>query len=138
MNQATNPINKAQNPATRGIKMFVGGYVAISLGAILALIALHNHPAQATQEAWVHGIIVAATALLVAIFTRGTLKGNPRAYLRLRISSSVMIIAIAVTSAIPGDFPVWMKVEQTICGLLLIGLAVVLNRKNTRAFFSAK
>jgi hypothetical protein len=47
-----------------------------------------------------------------------------RAYLRLRIVSTVMLVAIAVILAIPGDFPLWLKVEQAICGLLLLGVVI--------------
>jgi len=132
MNQPNN--NKPQtltHPAANLIRLLVGGYVAISFGAIVALIALHYHPAQASQEAWVHGIIVAAMSLLMTRFAMGTIQGKDRMLLRLRITSTIMIIAIAITSAIPGDFPVWMKIEQSVCGLLLIALAFVLSRKNT-------
>ena len=31
-----------------------------------------------------------------------------------------MLIAIAVIIALPGTFPLWMKLEQAVCGLLLI------------------
>lgn len=137
MNQTTQtPKTAVINPAASAIKMFVGGYLAISLGAIVALAMLHGK--QATREAWVHGYIVAATSLLMAAFARGTVRGKARAYLRLRITSTIMIVAIAVTTAIPGDFPAWMKVEQIVCGLLLIGLALALNRQNTKVFFSTK
>jgi len=135
MNQPTNTVANT-NPAARAIGMYVGGYLAISIGAIVALTMLHGK--QATQEAWIHGCIVAATALLMSTFARGAIRGKDRAYLRLRITSTTMIIAIAVTTAIPGDFPMWMKAEQIVCGLLLIGLAVTLNRASTRAFFKAK
>ncbi|HSX06984.1 MAG TPA: hypothetical protein VLG92_04655 [Candidatus Saccharimonadia bacterium] len=137
MDQPTNT-SATKNPAAQAIGLYVGGYLAISLGALVALALLHNHHNQATQEAWVHGIIVAATALLMATFARGTARGNSRMYLRLRITSSIMIVAIAVTSAIPGDFPMWMKLEQVVCGLLLIALTFALNSRSTKTFFSTK
>lgn len=111
------------------IKTLVSGYVVISLGAIIALITLRNHHNLATQEAWVHGIIVAATAILMALFTRGMIHGNSRARLRLRITTAIMLVAIAVTTAIPGDFPLWMKAEQGACGILLLGVVVLINRE---------
>lgn len=111
------------------IKTLVGGYVAISVGAVIALIALHNHHNLATKEAWVHGIIVATTALLMALFTRGMIHGSAKARLRLRITTAIMLVAIAVTSAIPGDFPLWMKVEQGVCGVLLLGVVILINRR---------
>lgn len=32
-----------------------------------------------------------------------------------------MVAVIVVIIAVPGGFPVWMKIEQGVCGLLLIG-----------------
>lgn len=137
MNQITTQ-TPANNSVASAIALYVGSYLTISLGAVVALIVLHNHKTQATQQAWVHGIIVATTALLMSTFARGAIRGKARAYLRLRIASTVMIVAIAVTTAIPGDFPMWMKIEQIVCGLLLVGLAVVLNRKSTKSIYSTK
>jgi len=136
MNQTTTTITT--NPIARAIRLYVGSYLGISLGALLVLAALHGNHHQASQEAWVHGIIVATTSLLMATFARGTIRGNGNMYLRLRITSTVMVVAIAVTSAIPGDFPVWMKAEQIVCGLLLVGLIVALNRRPAKTFFSTK
>lgn len=122
----------------RVTKGLIGGYVAISLGAILALILMSGRKDLATQEAWVHGIIVATTSLLMALFTRGFIAGKARAYLRLRITTIIMLIAIVITTAIPGDFPLWMKAEQAVCGLLLAGAVFILNGKRIRSTFSAK
>jgi len=126
------------NSHIKAIALYVTGYVTVSLGALGVLIALHGNNTEATKEAWVHGIIVAATSLLMALFARGAMQGKKRAYLRLRITSAIMIVAIAVTTAIPDDFPIWMKVEQVFCALLLIGLAITLNRRDTKAVYKAK
>lgn len=126
--------NQGMKSTATLIKGLVGGYVIISLGALVMLFLLSNQ----TQEAWVHGVIVAATSLLMALFARGVLKGKARAYLRLRITTIVMVVAIAVTTAIPGDFPDWMKLEQAVCGLLLIAAVIVLNSSKMRRMFAAK
>jgi len=126
--------NQEMKSTTRLIKGLVGGYVAISLGALVALFLMSNQ----TQEAWVHGVIVAATSLLMALFARGVIKGRAKAYLRLRITTIIMVIAIAITTAIPGDFPDWMKVEQVVCGLLLVGAVIVLNSSKMRRVFASK
>ena len=43
-----------------------------------------------------------------------------------------MLVAIAVILAVPGDFPAWLKVEQAVCGLLLLGVVVLVNRPAVR------
>ena len=54
---------------------------------------------------------------------------------RLRILSSVMVVAIGVIIALPGLFPVWLKVEQGACALLLVGVVILANGRQTRAQF---
>ena len=52
-------------------------------------------------------------------------EGHGRSYLRLRLVSAIMVVAIVVIIAIPGDFPVWLKIEQGVCGLLLLGVVLL-------------
>jgi hypothetical protein len=39
--------------------------------------------------------------------------------------------------AIPGDFPLWMKLEQGVCGLLLLGVVATVNGKHLRSVFAS-
>jgi len=48
--------------------------------------------------------------------------GSRGAYRRVRILSAVMVVAIAVIVALPGMFPLWMKIDRVVCGLILLGL----------------
>jgi hypothetical protein len=124
--------------AFRAIKVLVGAYLAVSLAAIVVLGVLHDHPAVATQDAWVHGVIVAATALLMTSFAIRATRGSSNGYLRLRIASAIMLAAIIVIIAIPGDFPLWMKLEQGVCGLLLLGVVAIVNGKHLRSVFASR
>ena len=124
--------------ALRSTKLLVGGYTAISVLALVAIALLRNHAAVVNSAVWTHGIIVAASALLLFTFTVRAAGGSRRAYLRLRIASSVMVVAIAVIIALPGTFPLWMKIEQGVCGLLLIGVVVIVNGKHMQSLFAAK
>ncbi len=139
----TNTTNEAlQNPhitqAFRTPKLLVSGYVAISWGAIVALFLMRNHHNLATQEAWVHGFIISGTALLMASFMWRAARGDQNSFLRLRITTAILLAAIIVTSAIPGDFPMWMKLEQGVCAILLLGVVVLINGKQLRSVFASK
>jgi hypothetical protein len=48
-----------------------------------------------------------------------------------------MTVAIAVIVALPGLIPLWMKVEQSVCGLLLLGVVVTVNGRHVRSLFAA-
>lgn len=48
--------------------------------------------------------------------------------------------AIAAIIALPGPFPLWMKIEQGVCGLLLIGVTVtvIVNSKCLRSLLASR
>ena len=108
----------AVRPRLRIAKVLTGAYLVLSLGTLVAIVLLRN-TGLVNDAAWVRGTIVAASSALTFAFA---MRGTRRAYLRLRIVAGVMLVAIAVIIALPGTFPLWMKVEQGICGLLLLGL----------------
>ena len=114
------------------IKLLVGGYLAVNTAALAVIIADHTKD----TSVWVHGIIVAASAVALFAITRRAAKGSSNAFLRLRIVSAVLVAAIAVTVAIPGSFPLWMKAEQTLGGLLLIAVTAIANSRTIRTHFT--
>ena len=109
----------------RTISWLVGAYVALSALAVVVAEAVHGRQAAATRT---HAIIVLVSGVLTARFTARALRGSPRALLRLRIVTVVVPVAIAVIIAIPGDFPVWMKLEQAVGFVLLVAVAALLRR----------
>ncbi len=49
-----------------------------------------------------------------------------------------MVAAIVVIVAPPGTFPPWLKLEQAACGLLLIGVVVLVNGRRLRSSFPSR
>jgi hypothetical protein len=124
--------------AFRSMKLLVGGYLAISVLALVAIVLLRNNTAAVNDAVWTRGTIVVASALLTFVCAVRAARGSRRAYLRLRIISAVMLVAIAVIIALPGTFPLWMRIEQGVCGLVLIGVVVVVNGQHLRSLFAAR
>ena len=122
--------------AFRSIRLLAGGYLAISLAALVVAVALRQHAAEVNSAVWTHGIIVAASAVLTFLVASKAARGSRGAFRRLRIVSGVLVAAIVVVIALPGDFPVWMKAEQGVCGLLMLGVAALANSKHLRALFA--
>jgi hypothetical protein len=123
--------------AFRGAKVLVGGYLAISVATFVAIVLLRDHASVVNDAVWVRGTIVVASAALMAGFVTRAARGSSRAYLRLRLVSAIMVVAIVVIISLPGTFPLWMKIEQGVCGLLLVGVVVLVNRKQVRSSFAA-
>jgi hypothetical protein len=111
----------------RTISRLIGAYVALSALAVVVAELMHGRQASKTRT---HSIIVLVSALLIARYTGPALQGSRRALLRLRIVTIVVPVAIAAI-VIPGDFPLWMKLEQAVGFVLLVVVAALLPRRVT-------
>ncbi len=124
--------------AFRKIRLLTGGYLAISAGAVAATALMRSHTAEVNSAVWTHGILVAASAVAIFAIASRAARGSRPAYRRLRIASVVVVAAIAVVIALPGSFPLWMKAEQGVAGLLMIGVAVLANGSHLRSLFAVR
>jgi hypothetical protein len=122
----------SRNPF-RVIKRLLLGYLGVGIAALVAVILLRNHPAEVNGPAWVRSIIVVATALILLSAATPAGRGSRGAFLRLRIISIVTTVAIVVIVVLPGTFPVWLKAEQAVCGVIMLGVAVLANSRGARA-----
>ncbi|MBV9709407.1 MAG: hypothetical protein JO011_00675 [Ktedonobacteraceae bacterium] len=130
-------LNQPQSrTALRNVQLLVGGYLALSVLTLVAIILLQNNPALVTPAVWVRGTIVVLSALLTTFFAARMARGSRLGYLGLRLESAIMFVAITVIIALPGLFPLWIKIEQGICGLLLLGVVVLTNGKLLRSTFA--
>jgi hypothetical protein len=86
---------------------------------------------------WIRAVAVVASAALMLFFAVRTAKGRGRSYRRLRLVSAIMVVAIVLIIVLPGAFPVWLKIEQGVCGLILLGVVLVVNGKPMRSVFAA-
>jgi hypothetical protein len=100
------------------MRTLVACYLTLSILTLVAVFLMRHHTNLVNTAVWVRTSIVTASAALMTSFVVRA------AYTRLRIVSTVMLVAIAVILAVPGDFPFWLKVEQAVCGLLLVGVVI--------------
>ena len=124
--------------AFRNAKRLVGAYLGISVLTLAVIAVLRDHTAVVNQAVWVRGSVVVASAVLTYLFATRMSRGSRGAYRRLRIISAVMTVAIAAIVTLPGTYPLWMKIEQAMCGLCLLGVAVIVNGRHLRSLFAAE
>jgi len=133
---------KVQHPrsqaAFRAVNMLLSSYLGISVLTLVAAILLRGNAAIAPVAVLVRGTIVVAHALINLLFAARMSRGSRIGYRLLRLSSAAMVVAIAVIIAIPGDFPVWFKIEQGCCGLLLLSVVIVAFSKPVGSVFASK
>ncbi|HEX4724091.1 MAG TPA: hypothetical protein VH333_16360 [Pseudonocardiaceae bacterium] len=124
--------------ALRGVRTLVLTYLGISALTLVAIVLLRDNSAVVNSVVWVRGTIVVASALLTLSFTVRAARGSHRAYRRLRIVTAVMVVAIATIIALPGTFPLWMKLEQGVCGLVLLWVVVIVNGRHLRSLLGGR
>jgi hypothetical protein len=122
--------------AFRTTKTLVAGYLGLSVLTLIAVALLRDHPAIVNAAVWLRAVAVVAGAALMLLFTVRAANGRGRAYLRLRLVSAIMVVAIVLIIVLPGAFPVWLKIEQGVCGLILLGVVLVVNGKPMRSVFA--
>ena len=122
----------------RKIKLLVGGYLGVSALAMIAIVLLRQHPAEVNSAVWTRGAFAAGSGVAAFAVAALAARGSRGAYWRLRIISAVVVVAITLIIALPDGFPLWMKAEQGVAGLLMAGVAVLVNGRHLRSLFAAK
>ncbi len=134
---STTDEHASSRAALRSVTALVGSYLGVSVLTLVAIIVFRNNPAIVNVAVWIRGSIVVASAALMFLFAVRASAGGARAFLRVRLISAIMLVAIVVIIALPGTFPLWMKLEQAVCGLLLLAVVILANGRRVRSFFSA-
>jgi hypothetical protein len=124
--------------ALRALTALVAAYLGLSVATLVVIVVLKDNPAIVNLAAWIRGSFAVANAILLFVFARRAAVGVPRAFLRVRIISVVVLAAIVVIISLPGTFPLWLRLEQAACGLLLLAVVIVTNRRKLRTFFATR
>lgn len=122
--------------ALRRIRLLIGMYLGISTAAMVAIVALRDDPAEVTDAVWIRAGIVLLSATLTLSFAVHAARGSRPAYRRLRIVTALMLVAVIVIVALPGAFPVWLRLEQAACGICLLGVVLLANGRSLRTAFA--
>jgi predicted small integral membrane protein len=118
----------ARSTGLRTVRRLVGAYVVLSLATVATIVVLSKvSPGNVNPQAWVRGIIVAGTSLLTLGIARRASPDQPRTLLRLRLVLIIILLAVVGVLFFVA-LPAWMRVEQGLCGVILLGAAVFAQR----------
>lgn len=110
-----------------GATAIAGVYAVISLATLAALAVLAAvAPHLATSEAWGHAVVVAALAVLLPLRLRAARKGSVRALRAALVIALVILVANIAEAALPGIFPVWMRIDMVVTAGIMLLLTLVL------------
>ncbi|MEV4250118.1 hypothetical protein AB0J63_42785 [Streptosporangium canum] len=117
------------------VKQLVAAYGALSVAVLIVVVILSVTGREVTSFMWgrTGGMFVSAvvTYWLTALASRGA----RWAYVRVRIISVIVPIAIIAIDSIPGALPPWFVAMQIAGALTLVPAAFIVNRSELRAAF---
>jgi hypothetical protein len=118
------------------IKILVACYFGLAVLGFGAAIVLRDQPRLVNTDVWVHSGVLMVTSSLMYLAATLAARGSRSAFLRLRVASILVPLAIVVLIVLPDPFPVWMKVQNGLCALTVAGVALLANRSAVRAQFA--
>ncbi|MGY5128051.1 hypothetical protein [Streptomyces nigrescens] len=117
------------------MKVLVAAYGALSAAVLLTVVVLAITGHTVTSFVWGRSAGVLASAAVTYWLTVRASRGARGAYLRVRIISIVVPIAIVAIDMIPGALPPWFVLMQVACALTLGATAFLINGSGLRATF---
>jgi len=125
----------ARLAAFRPILTLLTGFVVVSSAMLVVLIVQSATGTAVDTAVWIRCSLVLASSVVLLLSALSASRGSRPALLRLRIISVVVVVAVAVIVAIPGFLPDWVRVEQAVCGVLVLPVAILANLSRIRAHF---
>ncbi|MFF1695620.1 hypothetical protein ACFVXC_18635 [Streptomyces sp. NPDC058257] len=115
------------------VKVLVAAYGALGAAVLITVAALALTGQTVTSFMWGRSAGVVASAAVTYWLTVLAARGARWAYLRVRVISIVMPIAIIAIDMIPGALPPWFVALQIACALTIGATAFIVNGRGLRA-----
>ncbi|GAA3789950.1 MULTISPECIES: hypothetical protein [Amycolatopsis] len=119
-------------------QVLLGGYAAVSVLTLLAIVVFSGNPGIVTDAVWIRGSILAVASLITFALGVSMAKGSRSSHRRVRIIALAQVVAIIVIECVPGAFPVWFKIENGVCGTLLIIVVLLTFARTVRTTFATR
>jgi hypothetical protein len=129
------PLEAVRLARFRPSLVLLAAFVLVSLAMELALIVQSVLGTAVDGAVWSRCSIVLAGAIVLLLLTVGAARGSRTAWIRVRIISTVVVAAVVVVVSIPGFLPPWVRIEQGVCGGLVLPVAILVNLRRTGDLF---
>ncbi|MGN6125968.1 MAG: hypothetical protein ACTHON_05345 [Humibacter sp.] len=124
--------------AFRPAVILITAFLALSAAMVAFLGVLAAVGVGVDSAIWIRCSLVLGSAIVLLAFTIGAARGSRSAWIRLRIVSPIVVVAVIVIVAIPDFLPDWVRVEQAVCGLLVLPVAIMSNLPRMGALFAKR
>ncbi|WP_405425827.1 hypothetical protein [Micromonospora sp. NBC_00617] len=122
-----------RNDHLNTVVKLLAAFLVISVSTVVAVVLMRHDPALVTTAVWVRTPLVAASAAVLLVLSRRAAAGHRGSFRRLRIIAMVVLAAIVAVVAWPGAFPVWLRIEQAVCGVFMASVVVRTNLRVVRS-----
>ncbi|MBO8190619.1 hypothetical protein ITI46_02705 [Streptomyces oryzae] len=119
-------------------QVLLGGYAALSVLTLLAIVVFSGNPDMVTDAVWIRGTVLAVASLVTFALGVSMAQGARRNYRRVQIIALAQVVAVVVIESVPGAFPLWFKVENGMCGALLVIVVLVTLARTVRSTFAVR
>ena len=121
----------------RPVLVLLTAFLVISC-AMEAVLAVQSATGVTVESAiWVRCSLVLGSSVVLLLIGVRAARGSRAAWIRLRIITVVVVVAVIVIVSIPGFLPDWVRVEQAVCGALVLPVAIILNLPRTAELYPA-
>jgi len=112
--------------AFRPVFACIKGFLGLSVAMIAFIGVLAAFGVGVDTAVWIRGSFVLASGIVLLVIARVAARGSRSALIRLRIIVPVVLTAVIVIVSIPDLLPDWARVEQGVCGALLVPAVVLI------------
>jgi hypothetical protein len=128
----------ARRAAFRPVILLSWAFVGVSAAMVGYLGIASAIGVRFESAIWIRCSLVLASGVVVLAIAATAARGSRGAWVRLRIVYPIIVAAVVVIVSLPGFLPDWVRIEQALCGLLLLPVAVLVNLPRMRALFGRK
>ena len=121
----------------RPVWILSAAFLLVSAAMEAVLIVQSLGGAAVDTAIWIRCSLVLASSVVLLLLSVAVARGSRSAWRRLRIIAPIVVVAVIVIVSIPGFLPDWVRLEQAVCGALVLPAAIILNLPRTRSLFAA-
>jgi hypothetical protein len=121
--------------AFRAVRALLAVLFVISLASVLFAVIEQADSDLVNTVVWIRSIAVVAAAVLLYAFAAQAARGKGWAYRRLRLLSFIIPVGVVILIVAPGEYPLWLKIEQAVCGLVVLSIGLILSASHMRSLF---
>jgi hypothetical protein len=128
-------VNDSRRALFRPIFVLLWCFLGLSAAMLAFLVGLTAIGGAVEIAIWIRCSFVLGSAIVLLLLGVFAARGSRASWVRLRIIAPIVVLAVIVIVLIPGFLPDWVRIEQAVCGALVLPVAILANLPRAAAVF---